>query len=140
MKLIAKFVATIIKPMKCRFPAKRATECNQMIVECRKDFAMTITKHYEVSPCRVVPSFPREGEEIERCNPEYAEFYTVYRRMTDGRALAVCDCLTQEDAESCVLELNNLLEPLQEINGCKGSLNEEHRLLAKAREAIMTGA
>lgn len=103
---------------------------------------MTTTKRYEVSPCREVST--ETDDDVERCTPEQVEFWTVYRRMTDGRALAICDCLTQFDADHAALELNGLLEPLVAIHDLPVDDNGERVIqpgvLATAREAMMTGA
>lgn len=103
---------------------------------------MTTTKRYEVSPCREVST--ETGDDVERCTPEQAEFWTVYRRLTDGRALAVCDCLTQFDADNAAMELNCLFESLVVLHDLPVNDNGERVIepgvLDKAREAMMTEA
>lgn len=64
---------------------------------------MSVT--YEIRPC-----VETEEGEVHEVPPNEADFWTVYRRRSDGLALALCDTLTREDAECVVGELEILNE------------------------------
>jgi len=50
-------------------------------------------------------------EHMEVCEADEAEMWTVYGRHANGEAVAICDCVSQMDAESVEALLNWMLRP-----------------------------
>ena len=70
---------------------------------------------YECAPVRATGSWNGTAyDEVERCDPDDAEFYSVYGRNPDGTAQHIGDAFDSDSAESFVALLNYLIAPEKE--------------------------
>lgn len=89
----------------------------------QKSIISTMYDGYEVHPCREI-ELPN-GAEIERaimaCEPNEAEFWSVYGHLKEGGCECVADCLTEDIANKFAKWCEDTLSVLLQIERINNS-------------------
>lgn len=77
------------------------TQAITLIPKFSKDMKGHDFDEIEVHPCKVVDenkSLPSKIQAVEQCEPEEAEFWSVYVHYEKGGLDCIADCATEKDA------------------------------------------
>lgn len=77
----------------------------ELILGISKELPKTGFDAFEVHPCKVVyedKSLDPKIQAVEQCEPEEAEFWSVYIHLVGGGLDCIADCETEEQANQLV--------------------------------------
>jgi len=84
----------------------------QIFTNITKDFIKTGFDGFELHPCKVingVDSILAEHEYIEQCEPNEAEFWSVYVHLVGAGLDCIADCENEQQAKNLIAFLEGLI-------------------------------
>jgi len=83
----------------------------ELVLGITKDLLLNGFDGFEVHPCKVIEeiSLPDKLQTVEQCEPEDADFWSVYVHLVGGGTDCIADCETERQANELVEFLKTLI-------------------------------